>query len=88
MAGQVSWSAVRVSADTKAQLEQLREQFIAEAHRMKEPIGSDETRSGRESKRDEIGLDQVIRKLIRSYRDHAQRAKRSAQKRRQPPTTE
>jgi len=76
------WTAVRVSQDTKDQLEDLRQLWMDLAHRTKEVLGSDETRSGREAKRDVIGLDQVIRKLLRYHRDHANRARKSAKKRR------
>jgi hypothetical protein len=82
------WTTVRVSVDTKEQLEELRDLFTEQAHRTKEPIGSDYTRSGEESKRDVIGLDQVIRKLIRYHKDHAKRAAKSSAKRRKPPQGE
>lgn len=78
------WSTIRVSVDTKEQLEELREVFTEQAHRTKEPIGSEFTRSGEEAKRDVVGLDQVVRKLIRYYKDHAKRAAKSKSKRRKP----
>jgi len=88
MRAQDWWTTVRVSVDTKEQLEELRELFTDQAHKMKEPIGSDYTRSGHESKRDVIGLDQVIRKLIRYYKDHQKRAAKSSSKRRKQPPEE
>jgi len=82
MPAKVSWTAVRVSKDTKDQLEQLRQLWSDLVDRTKDPIGSDATRSGQEAKRDVIGLDQVIRRLIRYHQAHNERSKKSAAKRR------
>jgi hypothetical protein len=69
-----NWTAVRVSRETKEKLQELRELWIDLAHRIKEPLGDDEVRSGRPSTRDEFGLDQVIRRLIILWEKHRDRS--------------
>jgi len=82
MRAKTTWTAVRVSAETKGQLEELREVWMQLAHKTKESLGDDHIRSGQESKNDVIGLDQVIRKLIRFHMAHRERVKKSAAKKR------
>ena len=73
-----SWTAVRVSGDTAAKLRMLREVWTENADRITQaPLGSEETRSGNESKCDAIGLDQVIRRLIALWEDHLERSRKS-----------
>lgn len=75
------WSSIRVSEDTKAELQVLREQWT-EMVQLKFPLGCSETRSGQESKNDLIGFDQVIRKLILIVKSHRRRAKKSSARKR------
>ncbi len=74
MASKKEWTAVRVSKETADELRKIRETWIALAHaKMHDPLGSEYTRSFAESTKDEIGLDQVIRRLIMYWRRHAAR---------------
>jgi len=82
MNGKETWTAVRVSRATKAELDSLREIWTAQSNRLDAELGSAETRSGQVSKRDEIGMDQVIRRLIILWKRHQARARKSAAKRR------
>lgn len=77
------WTSVRISEDTKARLEQLREIWTELGHLTKRGLGDEEVRSGGQSTRDAIGLDQVIRKLILMHADHVERALKANAKRRQ-----
>jgi hypothetical protein len=79
---QTQWTAVRVSRDTKAKLEKLKELWTDLAHRTDDQLGSSATRSGQVSKRDEVGCDQVIRRLIILWERHQARSKKAATKRR------
>jgi hypothetical protein len=80
MEAKTEWTTIRVSKDTKAELEALREIWTAYADKTKVTLGTEEVRSGKEATRDVIGLDQVIRKLIRYHKDHLERVKKSARK--------
>lgn len=71
------WTAVRVSLDTRKQLDELRELWQAQAE-LQDGLGTDQTRSGKESTRDEIGYDQVIRRLILLVKRHRERGKKAA----------
>lgn len=73
----VEWTCLRISKDTKARLEALRETWVELANLTTEPLGSSATRSGQASRRDQIGLDQVIRRLIRLHERHAERRSRA-----------
>jgi len=69
----MGWTAIRVSDETKADLERLRETLIA---------GEDRTRCGRldPDSRDRIGLDQVIRVLLAERSRWNERKKKAAAK--------
>jgi len=82
MKSKTSWTAIRVSQETKEELVKLRERWTELADRMNVQLNSSTTRSGRPAKRDEIGLDQVVKKLIRFHQAHVERAKKSSEKRR------
>jgi hypothetical protein len=81
MSDKTSWTAIRVSRDTKEKLKRLRELWTDQAHRINDQIGSQATRSGQASKRDEVGFDQVVRRLILLVERHQARARKSGQKR-------
>ena len=73
------WTAVRVTADTKAKLQELRELWEGmEMGALAEPLGTPKIRSGKVSKRDQTGLDQVIRRLIRLWERHTERSNAAA----------
>lgn len=77
------WTSIRVSEDTKAQLEQLRELWQEmERPQWENALGSADVRSGRISNRDQIGLDQVVRKLLAIVLDHRARAREANAKKR------
>lgn len=77
----MKWVAVRVSEKTKAELERIREIWTEQGERCKNPLGSAAVRSGGESKRDMIGLDQVINRLILYWKEHGERRNRSGRRR-------
>ncbi len=76
------WTAVRVSKDTKARLEKLRDTWLEVAGAMKDELYTSHVRSGKVSTRDVCGLDQVIRRLLLLHERHAARRQRSAARRR------
>ncbi len=71
----MTWTAVRVSGETKARLETLRETLLR---------GEQQTRAGRldPDSRDRVGLDQVIQVLLARYDRDQERKRRSAARRR------
>lgn len=78
----MKWSAIRVSEETKQELEAIRETWIAFQGSCKNPIDTKGTRSGAASKNDVIGLDQIIKRLAWYWRQHGERRKKSRKARR------
>lgn len=74
---QGDWTTVRVSLDTLEMLQDVRAAMMADQTRAADPLGTEYTQSGEPSKRDEIGLDQVIRRLIYDRRRWQGRKRRS-----------
>lgn len=73
----MKWTSIRVSVELKAELQKLRIEWVERGHILNHPLGSQQTRDGQESKRDEIGLNQVIRRLMELHRDHQRRGRSS-----------
>lgn len=74
------WTSIRVSTKTKAMLHDLREGWIANDNCTIAELGTAICRSGQPATNGDIGLDQVVRRLIALVRLHRTRAA-SAQRR-------
>lgn len=74
------WTTVRVSKSTKAALERLRESMIASDANAIAPLDSEACMSGEHDKRDRIGLDRVIRRLIVDRKRWQRRRANSAER--------
>lgn len=78
---QSDWTTIRVSKDTLRQLEACRESMREGDDKAQFPLDSPAVMSGGEDKRDRIGLDRVIRRLLADRQRHADRRKTSAGRR-------
>src|SRR5215468_7164871 len=77
---EVAWTTVRVSRDTLAWLERTREAMLAGGDSAVLPLECPAARSGKRDRRDRIGLDRVIRRLLADRQRWQERKVQSRQR--------
>lgn len=77
----MEWTTIRVSAETKRMLEELRASLMVGNDKAALPLDSAPCRSGQDDTRDRIGLDRVIRRLIADRDRWVARRRKHASKR-------
>lgn len=76
----MKWGVIRVSEETLGMLKEIREYLISNANLIADSKpGEISITSGSASKKDEFGVDRVIRYLIRERKRHYGRSKKARQ---------